>query len=98
MESGISIDFREIGWQGVDWTHLAQGKNQWWAFVNMVMNVRVPYNMGILTSCMTISFSRRILLHGVSQPASRSVGRSVGRSVSQSVSQSVMAWNPFWDS
>jgi hypothetical protein len=36
------MDLREIGWDGVDWVHLAQDKDQWRALVNTVMNVRVP--------------------------------------------------------
>jgi hypothetical protein len=30
------------GWEGVDWIHLVQDKEQWRAVVNMVMNLRVP--------------------------------------------------------
>jgi len=26
-------------WEGVDWMHLAQGKDQWWAVVKIVMNI-----------------------------------------------------------
>jgi hypothetical protein len=33
------MDLREIGWEGMDWMHLAQGRGQWWAVVNMVMNL-----------------------------------------------------------
>jgi hypothetical protein len=40
------IDLREIGWGGMDWSHLAQDKDRWWALVNMVMNLRVPQNAG----------------------------------------------------
>jgi hypothetical protein len=32
---------REIGWEGVEWIHTAQGRDWWWAFVNTVMNLRV---------------------------------------------------------
>jgi hypothetical protein len=38
----IKMNLREIGWDGMDWIHLAQGRDQWRALVNMVMNLRVP--------------------------------------------------------
>jgi hypothetical protein len=38
----IKMDLREIGWDGMDWIDLVQDRDQWWAFVNMVMNLRVP--------------------------------------------------------
>jgi hypothetical protein len=41
-EDNIRIDLREIGWEGVDWMHLAQDRDQWRALVNMVMNFGVP--------------------------------------------------------
>jgi len=41
-EDNIRMDLREIGWEGVDWTHLAEDRDQWQALVNMVMNLRVP--------------------------------------------------------
>jgi hypothetical protein len=34
----IKIDFREIGWDGVDWTDPAQDRDEWRALVNTVMN------------------------------------------------------------
>jgi hypothetical protein len=37
----IRMDPREIGWEGVDWIHLAQDRDQWRAVVNMVMNLQV---------------------------------------------------------
>jgi hypothetical protein len=36
------MDPREIGWEDVDWMHLAQDRDQWWAVVNTVMNIRDP--------------------------------------------------------
>jgi hypothetical protein len=36
------MDFREIGWDGMDWIDLAQDRDQWRALVNTVMNLRVP--------------------------------------------------------
>jgi hypothetical protein len=38
----IRMDLTEIGWEGVDWMHLSQDRDQWWAVVKMVMNLRVP--------------------------------------------------------
>jgi hypothetical protein len=35
------MDLRELGWEGVDWMHLAQDRGQWWAVVNTIMNLRV---------------------------------------------------------
>jgi hypothetical protein len=35
------MGLREIGWEGVEWIHLAQDRDQWWALVNMVMNLQV---------------------------------------------------------
>jgi hypothetical protein len=32
------MELREIGWEGVDWMHLAQDRDQWRALVNTVMN------------------------------------------------------------
>jgi hypothetical protein len=31
----------QLGWEDVDWTHLAQDSDQWKALVNMVMNLQV---------------------------------------------------------
>jgi hypothetical protein len=38
----IKIDFRKIGWDVMDWIDLAQDRDQWRAFVNTVINLRVP--------------------------------------------------------
>jgi hypothetical protein len=38
----IKMDFREAGWNGMDWIDLAQDRDQWRALVNTVMNIRVP--------------------------------------------------------
>jgi hypothetical protein len=38
----IKMDLREIEWDGMDWIKLAQDRDQWWALVNTVMNLRVP--------------------------------------------------------
>jgi hypothetical protein len=41
-EDNIKMIRREIRFGDVDWIHLAQDKDRWWAVVNTVMNLRVP--------------------------------------------------------
>jgi hypothetical protein len=41
-EDNIKIDVRETGWDGMDWSHLAQDRNQWRTVVHTVTNLRVP--------------------------------------------------------
>jgi hypothetical protein len=41
-EGNIRMELMEIRWEGVDWVHLAQERDQWQALVNMVMNHAVP--------------------------------------------------------
>jgi hypothetical protein len=36
------IDLREIGFEGVNWIHLAQDRDLWQAVVNTTENFRVP--------------------------------------------------------
>jgi hypothetical protein len=38
----IKMDLREVGWDGRDWIDLAQDRDQWRAYMNAVMNLRVP--------------------------------------------------------
>jgi hypothetical protein len=38
----IKMDLREVGWVGRDWIVLAQDRDRWRAYVNVVMNLRVP--------------------------------------------------------
>jgi hypothetical protein len=35
----IKIDFKEIGWEGVDWIYVAQDRDRWRALVNTAMNI-----------------------------------------------------------
>jgi hypothetical protein len=41
-EDNIKMDLRETGFGDVDWIHWAQDRDRWRAFVNTVMNFRVP--------------------------------------------------------
>jgi hypothetical protein len=41
-QDNIVLDLLEIGWDSVDWIHLARDRDQWRAVVNTVMNLRVP--------------------------------------------------------
>jgi hypothetical protein len=38
----IKMDLKEVGWDGRDWIDLAQDRDRWRAYVNAVMNLRVP--------------------------------------------------------
>jgi hypothetical protein len=37
----IKMDLRERGWERMDWIDLAQGRDQWRALVNTIMNILV---------------------------------------------------------
>jgi hypothetical protein len=35
------MDLREVGWEVVDWMHLAQDRDKWHTLVNTVINLPV---------------------------------------------------------
>jgi hypothetical protein len=41
-DDSIRMDLGEIGWEGVDWNHLAEVEDQCQAHVNTVVNLWVP--------------------------------------------------------
>jgi hypothetical protein len=49
----IRMDLGEVGWGDVDLIGLAHDRNRWRAFVNSVLNLRVPYNAGKLSRGLT---------------------------------------------
>jgi hypothetical protein len=52
----------------MNWIELARDRDRWQALVNAVKNLRILQNAGnFLTSCKPVSFSRRILFHGISR-------------------------------
>jgi hypothetical protein len=42
LEDNIRMYHKEIGWEGMDWSHVAQDKDQGRALVNTVMDLQVP--------------------------------------------------------
>ena len=41
-EDNIKMDLREVGCDPRDWIAFAEYRDQWWAYVRAVMNLRVP--------------------------------------------------------
>ena len=42
LEVNTEIDYKEIGWENVDWIYLSQGREKWRAVLNAVINFRAP--------------------------------------------------------
>jgi hypothetical protein len=42
LQDNIKTDLHEVGLGSMDWIALAQDRNMWRAFVNAIMNYRIP--------------------------------------------------------
>jgi len=60
LEDKIRMDIREVGWEDVVESQVAQGTDKWRNLMNTVINVRD------LFIAATLSFSRKTLFHGIS--------------------------------
>jgi phenylalanine-4-hydroxylase len=38
----MRMDFKDVGWEGVDWIHLDQDRDWWQPLFNTVMNLWIP--------------------------------------------------------
>lgn len=41
----ITLDLKEIKWEGIDWIKLVQDRDKWWALVNMMVEFEVSGNL-----------------------------------------------------
>jgi len=41
-EDNLVLDLTEIGWETVDWIHLAQNRDKWRTLVDTIMNLQAP--------------------------------------------------------
>jgi hypothetical protein len=58
------MDLNGIESESLEWTHLAQDRDQWRGLVNMVMNRQVAYNVrNLLTEWATDKFIKKDSVH-----------------------------------
>jgi hypothetical protein len=56
----IRMDLGEVGWGDVDWIGLAKDRDRWRALVDSVLNLRVPWNAGKLSSGLSSSVQLQV--------------------------------------
>jgi len=57
-KDNIKMDLRYIWWEDVDWIHLAQDKDKWWALVTTGTNFQAQKLLGICKLADQLCFSR----------------------------------------
>jgi hypothetical protein len=57
----IKIDFEQRRWEIIDWIHVAQHKNKWYALVYTVMNLLVQLNERISSPAKELSYFQETL-------------------------------------
>jgi hypothetical protein len=50
MEDTIKMDLKEVEWEGVEWFHLAQKRDQWWDLVNVEISLQAPLKLSSFDS------------------------------------------------
>jgi len=61
--NGNKVDLKEIGWEGMDWVHLACDKDKRQTALNTVMKSRIPQNAENFWKSQGIVTLLRTLLH-----------------------------------
>jgi hypothetical protein len=63
LKDNITMALSDTGWEGMDWTDLAQDTNKWCPVLNNVLSLHVPlYMEKIFTHQRSTGFSRQPLL------------------------------------
>jgi uncharacterized membrane protein YsdA (DUF1294 family) len=61
------MDLKEMGCECVDWIHLAQDRDEQWAVMNAVMNLKFSYKVeNFMTTKRSSRFPSRVIPHGIS--------------------------------
>lgn len=63
-QDSIKMDLKEIWRDGRDCIHLDQDRNNWWALVNMAMNLRVSGSVGSQSVTLEVTNSMKIITTG----------------------------------
>jgi hypothetical protein len=48
----LKLSLKEVIWGARGSINVAEGRDKWWALVNMVMNIQAPSNAGNFLTCL----------------------------------------------